>query len=91
MFNSFVTPLIVACHVSLSMGILQARIQEQVAISFSRGSSQPRDQACVSCLAGRFFATESPGKPFDHVLGPNMPHLSQPIQLPAIKGLPEFP
>ena len=29
---------------SLSMGILQARILECVAISFSRGSSQPRDQ-----------------------------------------------
>ena len=27
----------------MSMGILQARMQEWVAISFSRGSSQPRD------------------------------------------------
>ena len=31
-------------------GICQARILEQVAISYSRGSSQPRDQACVSCI-----------------------------------------
>ena len=30
-------------------GILQARILEWVAISFSRGSSQPRDWNCVSC------------------------------------------
>ena len=30
-------------------GILQARILEWVAISFSRGSSQPRDQSCISC------------------------------------------
>ena len=30
-------------------GISQARILEWVAISFSRGSSQPRDQTCVSC------------------------------------------
>ena len=37
-------------------GILQARILEQVTISFSRGSSQPRDQTWVSCIAGRFFA-----------------------------------
>ena len=29
-------------------GILQARILELVAISFSRGSSQPRDQTCIS-------------------------------------------
>ena len=36
-------------------GILQARILEGVAISFSRGSSQPRDWTQVSCIAGRFF------------------------------------
>ena len=30
-------------------GILQARTLEWVAISFSRGSSQPRDRTCVSC------------------------------------------
>ena len=36
-------------------GILQARILEWVAISLSRGSSQPRDQTKVSCIAGRFF------------------------------------
>ena len=36
-------------------GILQARILEGVAILLFRGSSQPRDQTCVSCIAGRFF------------------------------------
>ena len=36
-------------------GILQTRILEWVAISFSRGSSQPRSQTQVSCIAGRFF------------------------------------
>ena len=36
-------------------GILQARILEWVAISFSRGSSQPRDQTQVSRIAGRCF------------------------------------
>ena len=36
-------------------GILQARILEWVAISFSRGSSRPRDQTQVSCIAGRCF------------------------------------
>ena len=29
----------------------------------SRVSSQPRDQTCISCLAGGFFITEPPGKP----------------------------
>ena len=29
----------------------------------SRGSSQPRDQIQVSCIAGSFFVTEPPGKP----------------------------
>ena len=33
-------------------GISQARILEWVAISSSRGSSQPRDQICVSCVSG---------------------------------------
>ena len=36
--------------------ILQTRILEQVAIAFSSGSSQPRDQTRVLCIAGRFFA-----------------------------------
>ena len=36
-------------------GIIQARILEWVAISFSRGSSQPRNRTWVSCIAGRFF------------------------------------
>ena len=40
---------------STVQGILQARILEWVAISFSRGSSLPRDQIWVSCIAGRFF------------------------------------
>ena len=37
--------------------ILQARILEWVAFPFSRGSSQPRDQTQVSCIAGRFFTS----------------------------------
>ena len=36
-------------------GIFQARVLEWVAISFSRGSSQPRDQTWVSCIVGRCF------------------------------------
>ena len=35
--------------------VLQARIPEWVAVSFSRGSSQPRDRIQVSHIAGRRF------------------------------------
>ena len=36
-------------------GILQPRILEWVTISFSRGSSQTRDQTRVSCISGKCF------------------------------------
>ena len=36
-------------------GILQARILKWFAISFSSGSSQPRDRTQISCITGRFF------------------------------------
>ena len=45
-------------------GILQARVLECVAISFSRGFSPPRDQTRISwCSWSRFFTTEPLGKP----------------------------
>ena len=59
----FVTPWTVACQAPLSMGILQARIPEWVAMPSSRGSSQPRDQTQVSCTAGRFFTSWVTRKP----------------------------
>ena len=40
---------------SFVAGILQARILEWVAILFSRGSSQPKDQTQVSCIASGFL------------------------------------
>ena len=42
--------------------ILQARILEWVAISFSRGSSQPRDQTWVSYIAGRLLTVWATSK-----------------------------
>ena len=36
-------------------GIFQARVLEWIAIPFSRGSSWPRNQTRVSCIAGRRF------------------------------------
>ena len=59
-------------------GILQARVLEWVAISFSRGSSQPRDRTQVSCIAGRHFnlwATREAE-----------PNQTKPNQDPAIKS-----
>ena len=44
----FVTLWIAACQAPLSMGILQARLLEWAAMPSSRGSSQPRDQICIS-------------------------------------------
>jgi len=46
-------------------GISQARILEWIAISFSSGIflTQIASPAYISCLAGRFFTTEPPGKP----------------------------
>ena len=35
--------------------IINTAVGNTAAISFSRGSSQPRDQTQVSCIAGRFF------------------------------------
>ena len=56
-------------------GIVQARILEWVAISSSRGSSQPRDWTCTSCIGRRILyhwatweATVSPGKSQNHCL-----------------------
>ena len=46
-------------------GILQARILEWVAVPFSRGSSQPRDQTQVSHITGRFPFSRGSSQPRD--------------------------
>ena len=61
MFDFFVTSWTVT-HQAPAHRILQARILEWVASSFSRGSSQPRDQTCVSCTVGRFFTVWATGE-----------------------------
>ena len=40
-------------------GTFQARILVRVAMTFSRGSSWPRDSTRVSCIAGRFFTVRA--------------------------------
>ena len=63
-----VTPWTVARQAPLSMGILQGRILKWVAMSSSRGFSQPRDRILFSLIVGRFFTSEPPGKPKNTVV-----------------------
>ena len=45
------SPMDCSLQGSFVHGILQARILKWVAISFSRGSSWPRDQPCIFCVS----------------------------------------
>ena len=54
--------------------IFQARILQWAAISFSRGSSWPRDQTLITCLAGRLFTAEPQRKPLMPSLNLLLPH-----------------
>ena len=82
-------------------GILQARVLEWVAISFSTGSSQPRDQTRVSCIPGRRFNLWATSRSlliiffillFSHsVMSDSLqPHGLQHARLPVLHYLPEF-
>ena len=54
-------------------GIPQARILEWVAFPFSRGSSQPRNQTRVSCIAGGFLTNWVMREaPFDRIIDNNL-------------------
>ena len=55
----------VGCSIPRSSihGILQARILEWVAIPFSRGSSQPRDQTQVSRIVSKTLSLSHQGSP----------------------------
>ena len=61
--DSFEIPWNAARQAPLSIGILQAKVLEWVALPFSRRSSQLRDQIQVSHIAGRLFTYSHPGKP----------------------------
>ena len=58
-----VTPGPAAHQAPPSMGFSRQEHWSGLPISSTRGSSQPRDPAGISCIAGRFFTTEPPGKP----------------------------
>ena len=61
---TLVTPWTVCIPPGSSVhGILQARILEWVALSFSRGSFRPRDQIQVSCTAEILYWLSHQGSP----------------------------
>ena len=55
MYRCITKSLCCALETNATLRILQARILEWVAIPFSIGDSQPRDQTHISCIAGGFF------------------------------------
>ena len=57
----------------LSMGILQARILEWVAMPSFRGSSQPTDRTQVSHIAGGFFTVQATRKAQEYWSGQPIP------------------
>ena len=78
-----VTPWTVARQAHLSMGILQARILEWVAMPSSRGSSQLRDQTHVCHVAGGFFTIIATREVQEYCSG-------QPVPSPANLSIPEI-
>ena len=53
---TLVTPWTVVCQAPLSIGFSRQEYwSEWVAISFSRGSSWPRDRTCISCIDRRIL------------------------------------
>ena len=63
-------------------GILQARTLEWVAMPSSRGSSQPRDQTQISCIAGGFFTVWATREAQEYWSGYPIP---SPVDLPNAK------
>ena len=82
-WNACVKFSISDCSVSRCsvLGIFEARILKWVTISFSGGSSWPRDWTCIFCTAGRFFTDwttrEAPKrKTLEKILLPSLGHES---------------
>ena len=64
MSDSFVTAWTVAHQAPLSMEFSRQEYSSELPFIFSRGSSQPKDQAQSSpALAGGFYTTVPPRKP----------------------------
>ena len=77
----FATPWTVAHQAPLFMGILQTKLLEWIAMPSSKGSSKPRDQTQVSCIAGGFFTIWASRKPKNTgVVSPSLPQGIFPTQ-----------
>ena len=69
---TLVTPWTVSHQAPLSLGFFQARILEWVAVFFSRGSSQPRDQthiSCVSCIGRQILYPSATQEALGDIIG----------------------
>ena len=71
----YISALWMSPQAPLSMGILQARVLEWVAVPSSKGSSL-RDGTQVSCTTGGFLTTELPGDLYIPKSNSLMPALS---------------
>ena len=100
MSDSSVTPWTVTHQAPSIHGISQARTLEWVAISFSRGSSRPRDRTLVSRIDRHvLYHLSHQGSPKNLLLGcccqvasvvsdSVRPHRRQPTRLPPPRGSP---
>ena len=75
-------------------GVPQTRMLECVAISFSRGSSWPRDRTHVSCLIDEFFSFEASREALEEIeyfkKNRNISHKKNISQLPGFPLMIEF-
>ena len=86
----FETPMACSLPGSSVCGILQSRIFKWVAVCFSRGSSQPRDQTQISHIVGRFLPAEPQGKPRSPTLqADSLP--AEPEEKPKNTGVGSLP
>ena len=59
-------------------------------IFLTQGSSQPRDQTCVSCIGGRFFTTEPPHRAILEIRAKEICTQLLMLLLTCIKGISNF-
>ena len=87
----FVTPWTVTYQTPRSMGFFQAQVLEWVAISFSKGSSQPRDEARVFLIADRCFILWATRKPDSQSFGCfHLPLIAEVLELSGCSFLIGF-
>ena len=66
--NSFLTPWTVACQVPLFMGFPRQEYWSGLPFPFPGNLSDPVIEPMSAALAGGFATTETPGRPYFHIL-----------------------